>query len=134
MPITVPKSVRCSPLFGSVVLLKFDISFRILTIVLFRATLKYIFLLHVACLLVKSRVFWCLCLAFEESLLITMFSKVARQEEDFPPKKKRKSFGYSEEWKIIKTVWDVFRFHVSYTRELFPAELWAKVTTLPPRE
>ena len=109
LPITVPKSVRCSPLFGSVVLFKFDISFRILTIVLFRATLKYIFLLHVACLLVKSRVFrflwWsrvfrCLCLAFEESLLITMFSKVARQEEDFPPKKKRKSFGYSEEWKI----------------------------------
>ena len=72
-----------------------------------------------------------------------MFSKVARQEEDFPPKKKRKSFGYSEEWKIIKTVWDVFGFHVSYTRELFPAELnapaprtvsvcdRAKVTTLP---
>ena len=42
--------------------------------------------------------------------------------------------------------WDVFGFHVSYTRELFPAELnapaprtvsvcdRAKVTTLPPRE
>ena len=39
-------------------------------------------------------------LAFEESLLITMLSKVARKEEDFPPKKKRKSFGCSEEWKI----------------------------------
>ena len=64
-----------------------------------------------------------------------MFSKVARQEEDFPPKKKRKSFGYSEEWKIIKTVWDVFGFHVSYTRELFPAELNAPaprtVSSLP---
>ena len=44
---------------------------------------------------------------------------------------------------LIKTVWDVFGFHVSYTRELFPAELnapaprtvsvcdRAKVTTLP---
>ena len=53
LPITITKSVRCSQLSGSVVLFKFDISFRILTTVLFRATLKYIFLLHVACLLVK---------------------------------------------------------------------------------
>ena len=40
-------------LLSTVVLFKFDISSRILTTVLFRATLKYIFLLHVACLLVK---------------------------------------------------------------------------------
>ena len=53
MPITVTKSVRCSQLSGSVVLFKFDISFRILTTVLFRATLKYIFLFQVACLLIK---------------------------------------------------------------------------------
>ena len=45
-----------------------------------------------------------------------------------------------------KTVWDVFGFHVSYTRDLFQAELnapaprtvsvcdRAKVTSLPPRE
>ena len=98
MPITVPKSVRCSLLFGSVVLFKFNISFRILTTVLFRATLKYI-------LNLKSEI---------------------RQSGP--------------------GVWDVFGFHVSYTRELFPAELnapaprtvsvcdRAKVTTLPPRE
>ena len=104
MPITITKSVRCSQLSGSVVLFMFDISFRILTTVLFRATLKYIFLLHVV-FVSKNHVYFgsCgdrVCLAFEESLLITMLSKVARKEEDFPPKKKRKSFGCSEEWKI----------------------------------
>ena len=53
MPITVKKSVRCSQFFGSGVLFNFDISFRILITVLFRATLNFFLLLHVPCLLVK---------------------------------------------------------------------------------